>query len=149
MFELVEHPIDHYPVEKRFHHPSVGGVVTFEGRVRNTNEGKDVRSLEYEAYKEMSIGEGQKIMAEVKDKFDLIDLYCVHRVGHLKIEELAVWIITTAVHRRDAFLATQYIIDEVKLRLPIWKKEHYSAGDSQWIFCPQCYQRSRENHEHQ
>jgi molybdopterin synthase catalytic subunit len=112
-----------------------GAVVTFEGWVRNRNDGQAVQSLEYEAYKPLAESEGAKILAEAKQKFAVISASAVHRVGHLKLGEVAVWVGVTAEHRGAAFDACRYIIDEAKARLPIWKKEHYASGATAWINC--------------
>jgi len=63
---------------------------------------------------------------------------CLHRVGELAVGELAVWVGVSAPHRHEAFLACRYVIDEVKQRVPIWKKEHYESGDSGWVNCERC-----------
>ncbi|HED07825.1 MAG TPA: molybdenum cofactor biosynthesis protein MoaE [Ignavibacteria bacterium] len=136
MFEISSSSIEEYK-SKSFVTPECGGVVTFEGRVRNHNEGQTVESLEYEAYSGLALKEGEKILEQVREKFDILDAFCVHRVGHLQIGDLAVWIIATSKHRREAFRACEFIIDEVKKTVPIWKKEHYAdkSIDSKWVFC--------------
>lgn len=116
-------------------HPQAGACATFEGWVRNHNEGQAVASLEYEAYAELAEAEGNRIMAEAVAKFDLLAAHAVHRVGHLQIGDLAVWVGVAAAHRGPAFDACRFIIDELKARVPIWKKEHYVAGASAWINC--------------
>lgn len=112
-----------------------GACVTFEGWVRNRNEGQPVLSLEYEAYAPLAVSEGEKILAEAREKFSLLGATCVHRTGHLALGDLAVWVGVTAEHRGAAFDACRYIIDEAKARLPIWKKEHYASGATAWINC--------------
>ncbi len=103
--------------------------------MRNHNEGQAVDSLEYEAFAELAEREGELVLAEAREKFDLLAAEAVHRVGHLQIGEMAVWVGVAAAHRGPAFDACRYIIDELKARVPIWKKEHYSAGTSAWINC--------------
>jgi len=122
-----------------------GALVTFEGWVRNHNEGQDVVLLEYEAMQSLAEKEAEKIIAEAKEKFSIYNAICVHRVGPLQIGELAVWVGVTAAHRGAAFDASRYIIDEIKTRLPIWKKEHYKNGTSGWVNC-QC-QHAMVTHE--
>ncbi len=112
-----------------------GACVIFEGWVRDRNEGQPVRSLEYEAYAPLAEKEGARILAEAREKFALLGAACVHRVGHLQLGELAVWVGVTAEHRGAAFDACRYIIDEAKARVPIWKKEHYANGATAWINC--------------
>lgn len=116
-------------------HPQAGACATFEGWVRNHNEGQAVASLEYEAYPELAEAEGARIMTEAKTKFNLLAATAVHRVGHLQIGDMAVWVGVAAAHRGPAFDACRFIIDELKARVPIWKKEHYVAGESAWINC--------------
>ena len=107
--------------------------MTFEGWVRNHNEGQSVQSLEYEAYVPLAETEGAKILAEARSKFALVAAACVHRVGHLHLGDAAVWVGVTAEHRGAAFEACRYIIDEAKARLPIWKREHWADGTSEWV----------------
>jgi len=115
--------------------PAAGAYASFEGRVRNHNEGRGVQRLEYQAYEQLGVKEGERILAEALARFPLARARCVHRLGCLEIGDLAVWVGVTAAHRDAAFAACRYIIDEVKLRVPIWKKEHYASGDSGWINC--------------
>ena len=120
--------------------PSCGGYVSFEGWVRNENEGQVVERLEYEAYEPLCISEGEKVLAEAKEMYPYLEAHCVHRVGLLDIGECAVWIGVVSAHRDEAFEACRYIIDEIKVRLPVWKKEHYANGDSGWVNCERCAQ---------
>lgn len=118
--------------------PACGGYASFEGWVRDRNEGQDVRYLEYQAYEALAVKEGQRILDEAAERFPLVHAVCVHRVGELRLGELAVWVGVSSVHRDEAFKACRYIIDEVKHRVPLWKKEHYSNGDSGWVNCEAC-----------
>jgi sulfur-carrier protein adenylyltransferase/sulfurtransferase len=118
--------------------PACGGYTSFEGLVRNHNEGLSVRHLEYEAFEPLAVKEGERIVAEAIERFGIERAACVHRIGDLAIGEMAVWVGTSARHRDEAFRACRYIIDEVKHRVPIWKKEHYENGDSGWVNCERC-----------
>lgn len=135
MFKISATPIDPVALQGALADERAGACVTFEGWVRNRNEGQPVLSLEYEAYVPLAQKEGEKILGEARAKFSLVGAACVHRVGHLKLGELAVWVGVTAEHRGAAFEACRYIIDEAKARLPIWKKEHYASGATAWINC--------------
>ena len=135
MFELTSATIDINGGRARLTNSRAGALATFEGIVRNHNEGLSVTSLEYEAYGELALKEGQRILQEAKASFDIIDCCCVHRTGHLSVGDIAVWVGVTAVHRHQALSACQFIIDAVKARVPIWKKEHYESSDSGWINC--------------
>ncbi|HEY7754355.1 MAG TPA: ThiF family adenylyltransferase [Steroidobacteraceae bacterium] len=118
--------------------PAAGGFAAFEGRVRDHNEGRRVTGLEYEAFEALALDEGARIVAEAKRRHGVIDARCVHRLGALAIGDVAVWVGVAARHRAEAFAACREIIDEIKHRLPIWKKEHYEGGDSGWVNCERC-----------
>jgi molybdopterin synthase catalytic subunit len=115
-----------------------GGYVSFEGWVRDHNEGREVTGLEYEAFQELAVKEGDRIVVEALRRFPVKRALCLHRVGALALSDLAVWVGVSAVHRGEAFDACRYIIDEVKHRVPIWKKEHYRGGDTGWVNCERC-----------
>lgn len=135
MFRIIEEPIDIESLKGTLDDPHAGACVTFEGWVRNHNEGKPVQALDYEAYAELAETEGHRILEEARDRFATQNIVCMHRVGALQIGDLAVWVGVTAAHRGGAFDACRYVIDEVKARVPIWKKEHYADGESEWINC--------------
>lgn len=134
-FDLTAAPADLAKLREELKHPGSGGFCAFEGWVRNNNEGREVSGLEYEAYTELAIAEGERILAEAAERYGVLAASAVHRVGDLKIGDLAVWIGASAPHRDEAFRACRYIIDEIKHRLPIWKKEHYLEGDTAWVAC--------------
>jgi molybdopterin synthase catalytic subunit len=113
--------------------PAAGARVTFAGNVRRTNRDRNVVRLEYEAAEDLARNEFARIAEEARQRFDITDLQCVHRVGSLEVGETAVWIEVLAPHRGDAFDACRFLIDQLKLRLPIWKKEFYTDGESDWI----------------
>lgn len=142
MFQIQSTNINDLPIKDSSHPPQAGAAVTFEGRVRNHNEGHNVTSLEYQCYESMAIKEGNKILKETFEKFNIINAICVHREGHLQISDIAVWIKVYSKHRKEAFEACQYIIDKVKLRVPIWKKEHYIDKDPEWVACHRCMEHS-------
>ena len=110
-----------------------GAVVSFCGRVRNHNEGRAVTRLEYECYQELAVREGARVLAEAREEFGVGPVRCVHRAGDLAIGECAVWVGVAAAHRDEAFAAARFVIDEVKKRVPIWKREHYPEGPAEWI----------------
>ena len=128
--------------------PTAGGYASFEGWVRNHNEGLAVTRLEYEAFEALANKEGERIVAEAIHRFGIVKAACVHRVGSLAIGDMAVWVGVSSRHRAEAFAACRFIIDEVKHRVPIWKKEHYVNGDSGWVNCERCAEHAHD-HEHQ
>jgi molybdopterin synthase catalytic subunit len=130
--------IDPEALRRQLFDPGAGAYCAFEGWVRNRNEGRDVQRLEYEAYEPLAVAEGEKILREAAERFPHLEARCVHRVGLLEIGECAVWVGVAAPHRDEAFSACRFIIDALKVRLPIWKKEHYVDGDSGWVNCERC-----------
>jgi adenylyltransferase/sulfurtransferase len=137
-FSFTRERINESELRKQLQDPAAGGYASFEGWVRNHNEGLPVRHLEYEAFEPLAIKEGERIVAEAIKRFGIEHAACVHRIGDLAIGEMAVWVGVSARHRAEAFSACRYIIDEVKHRVPIWKKEHYENGDSGWVNCERC-----------
>jgi molybdopterin synthase catalytic subunit len=110
-----------------------GAFVSFEGRVRDVSGGRTVVGLEYDAYPAMCLAEGEAVVQEAVRAAGIIAARCVHRVGRLSVGEAAVWVGVMGGHRDEAFQACRFIIDEVKRRVPIWKKEQYDDGTSGWI----------------
>ncbi len=137
-FRFSEAALDTASLQRELHDDTCGGFAAFEGWVRNHNEGHAVTRLEYEAFVELAEKEGARIVAEAVKRFGVTRAACVHRVGSLAIGDIAVWVGASAAHRDEAFRACRFIIDEVKHRVPIWKKEHYVNGDSGWVNCERC-----------
>jgi molybdopterin synthase catalytic subunit len=146
-FRFVRTAIDPAALRAALADPACGGYAAFEGWVRDHNEGQRVRRLEYEAYEPLALREAERIVAEALARFGIAHAACAHRIGDLAVGELAVWVGVSAAHRDEAFRACRYIIDEIKHRLPIWKKEHYVSGDSGWVNCERCAAAPHE-HEH-
>lgn len=138
MIGVTKTQIDTVGLQDSLTNHAAGGYCAFEGWVRNENEGQVVERLEYEAYEPLVIAEGEKVLAEAREQYPYLEARCVHRVGLLELGECAVWVGVAAPHRDEAFKACRYIIDEIKVRLPIWKKEHYASGDSGWVNCERC-----------
>lgn len=138
MFFLSENPVDPEAQKQTLEDATAGACATFEGWVRDHNEGRSVHRLEYEAYPALAIAEGKRIIEEAIQKFAITRAVCTHRVGALAIGDCAVWVGVCSSHRAESFAACRYIIDEVKHRVPIWKKEHYTDGDSGWVNCERC-----------
>lgn len=134
-FELSPNKIETDKLKTRLESPKAGGLVCFDGIVRNHNDGKAVHTLEYEAYQSLAENEAEKILAEANQRFSILSAVCAHRTGLLNIGETAVFVGVASAHRDAAFQACRYIIDEIKTRLPIWKKETYEDGSSDWVNC--------------
>ncbi len=133
MFLLTNSKLDAEQLKGTLLNTAAGACVTFEGWVRNTNDGRTVHRLEYESYHEVAKKEGERVLLDALERFGVLDVHCVHRVGVLEIGDMAVWVGVSAGHRGEAFEACRYIIDEIKTRVPIWKKEFYADGDSGWV----------------
>lgn len=132
-FELSATAIDAVREKAALDHAAAGACVGFEGWVRNHNDGRAVRRLDYQAYAPLAMHEGETILAEAIARFQVREARCVHRIGSLATGDLAVWAGVSADHRDAAFAACRWIIDEVKRRVPIWKNEHYADGESGWL----------------
>ena len=109
-----------------------GSVITFIGMARNFSRGKEVTHLEYEIYENMAEKEMEKIIDESIKRWKLSSCIVVHRYGRVNMKEASILISLSSPHRKESFQASQYIIDTIKERVPIWKKEFYIDG-SQWI----------------
>ena len=135
MFQIAQSALDPTVLKSELAHDTCGACVTFEGWVRDNSHGRKVTRLEYEVYRDLATKEGERVMAEVREQFAIELARCRHREGPLEIGECSVWVGVSAPHRDAAFAACRYIIDEIKKRLPIWKKEYYEGGDSGWVNC--------------
>ena len=132
-FRISADPIDAPALHATLRSHGAGACVTFEGWVRDNHLGRAVRGLEYESYVELANVEGERVLAEARERFGLIAVACVHRIGKLDLGDMAVWVGVSAGHRDAAFAACRYVIDEIKQRVPIWKRESYVDGDAGWI----------------
>jgi len=137
-FRFTHSAIDAAAARLELSDSGAGGFVSFEGWVRDHNEGREVTRLQYEAFEALALKEGERILAEASARFPIKHALCIHRVGDLGLADMAVWVGVSSAHRGEAFDACRYIIDEVKQRVPIWKKEHYRNGDSGWVNCERC-----------
>ena len=112
--------------------PEAGGIALFVGTVRNNNEGHDVTLLEYQAYAAMAEKELTAIAAEIEGELPGTRLACLHRTGALRVGDIAVICAASAPHRAEAFRACRELIDRLKARVPVWKREHGAQGPH-WI----------------
>jgi molybdopterin synthase catalytic subunit len=133
IFEITREPIDKQGLEQRLLTGASGAMVTFDGVVRNQTAGRQVISLQYDAYVPMAIKEMSRIGDEVRERWPEVDrIGIIHRFGELKISESSVVIVITSPHRRVAFEACHYTIDRLKQTVPIWKKEVFEDGE-EWV----------------
>jgi sulfur-carrier protein adenylyltransferase/sulfurtransferase len=134
-FEFSQGPIDTPALAATLARHAAGGFAYFEGRVRDRNEGRTVTALDYEAFERLAVVEGERLVGTALRLHGALAARCVHRLGKLAVGDVAVWVGVAAPHRAEAFAACREIIDAVKYRLPIWKKEHYADGNSGWVHC--------------
>jgi len=137
-FEITSEPIDLSAFRRRLLDNACGAYVQFDGWVRDHNEGQEVLRLEYEVYTPLAVKEGLIIIDEAIEKFGIRNACGIHRGGLLELTDVAVVVGVSSPHRAAAFDACRYIIDEVKQRLPIWKKEYYASGEAEWVNCQHC-----------
>jgi len=137
-FRVNAEPINSSELQRSLNDAASGACVVFEGWVRDHHEGRAVLRLEYEVYTPLAEKEGLKIIAEACELHPFNKAVCIHRSGLLEIGECAVWVGVSSAHRDEAFKACRYIIDQAKVRLPIWKKEYYAEGDAEWVNCQRC-----------
>lgn len=125
-------PIDLPALLARVESPTHGGIASFLGQVRDHHDGRTVRGLEYSAYGPMAEMECAAIVAEAEARWP-VRVALAHRVGDLEIGDTAVAVAAGGAHRDEAFAACRYVIEEVKRRVPIWKKEFYQDGAVGWV----------------
>jgi molybdopterin synthase catalytic subunit len=113
--------------------PASGALVLFLGVVRETNDGRAVTGIEYQAYEAMAARELAAIADEAVARFDAVDVAIEHRLGELALEETSVGIAVAHPHRAQAYAASRWIIEELKRRVPIWKREQYADGTRDWV----------------
>ncbi len=138
MFSLTEYPINANHLTDQMRDPSCGAFVVFEGWVRNHNHGKKVMALHYEAHEKLAAQVGQQIIDKALEDFAIKHAFCVHRIGQLSVGDMAIWVGVSADHRGAAFLACEYILNQVKAKVPIWKNEFYENGESGWVEANHC-----------
>ena len=131
-FRLLDGPLDLAAVVAEVEDERAGAIATFQGTVRRQSRGREVIALEYEAY----AGMAEKVMAEIADavktRYDLCKVAVAHRTGRCEVGEVSVAVAVSAPHRQDALSACRDVIDELKERVPLWKKELYKGGE-EWI----------------
>jgi molybdopterin synthase catalytic subunit len=129
LISITREPLDRSALIEAVSHPSVGGIVVFEGVVRDNARGKQVRYLEYDVYSEMAVQQIRAIVTEAQQRWGIERVAVAHRVGRLEIGEI---VVVATPHRGEAFEACRYIIDTLKTTVPIWKKEVATNGE-EWV----------------
>lgn len=130
---ITREPIGPRAVLERVGAPEVGAILLFLGVVRDHNDGAAVNGITYDAYDEMATKVLAEIAGEAAQRLGSDRVAVVHRVGELAIGDVSVAIAASSPHRAESFDATRYVIEEIKKRLPVWKKEHYVESESKWL----------------
>ena len=130
---LTTEPIDVAALTRAVAADDQGAVSIFLGTVRNSNEGRAVDGIDYSAYDAMAVAEMNRIASEAEVRFPGVAVVIEHRVGTLRVGDVSVAIVCSHAHRAPALDASRYVIEELKKRVPIWKREHYLDGTSEWV----------------
>jgi molybdopterin synthase catalytic subunit len=133
MIQLTPSEIDHFSLTESVRRPNCGAVVTFLGTVRDLTEGRETAALDYEAYPGMAEKKMAEIETETRSRWPVGDMILMHRLGHLQVGEVSVAVAVSCPHRGQAFEACRYAIDRLKELVPIWKKENWADGTSEWV----------------
>lgn len=133
IIELTREPINYSGLLERVRSNEAGGVAMFLGTVREMTGGRQTSALDYEGYPEMSRKTMEEIDIEAREKWPIIHSGIIHRLGHLELGEISVAVAVSTPHRRASFEAAAYLIDQLKIRVPIWKKENWADGTSEWV----------------
>lgn len=133
-FALLDKPINDRRLKLALLNDQSGALATFEGWVRNHNNARPVTKLTYYGYEKLAINQGEKLIIQAKQQFDIINAVAIHRIGDLAIGDMAVWIGVTAHHRYPAFDACRWLLDAIKADIPVWKQEFYAdSEESLWL----------------
>lgn len=130
---LVREPIDPAALVRDVASAAHGAILLFLGVVRDVNDGRAVTGIEYSAYEAMALTELQSIAHEAAERFGATDVVIVHRLGALSLQEASVGIAVAHAHRDEAYALSRWTIEELKRRVPIWKREHYVDGTRDWV----------------
>ena len=133
MIQITRDPIDVAAVVDQVTSAEAGAVVLFLGTTREFTEGRRTESLDYECYGEMAEKKMAELEAQARERWPLVACVIVHRVGHVPLREASVAIAVSSAHRGQAFSAGQWLIDTLKQVVPIWKRENWADGTSEWV----------------
>jgi len=133
MVRITHESIDHAALTESVRSDQAGAVVLFLGTVRELTAGRRTIALDYDAYPEMAVRKMEELVSEAQQRWLLIGVEVVHRLGHLGLGEVSVAVAVSAQHRHQAFDAGRFLIDELKAVVPIWKKENWADGQTEWV----------------
>lgn len=133
MIELTHETIDYAALAEKVRSNSAGAVVLFLGTVREMTAGRQTVALDYEAFPEMARAKFAELVAEAREKWPVVNAGIIHRLGRLELGDVSVAVAVSTPHRQQAFEAGQYLIDRLKEVVPIWKKENWADGSTEWV----------------
>lgn len=133
MIELTHAEIDYAQLTEQVRSPQAGAVVLFLGTVREFTQGRQTVALDYDAYPEMARTQLEQLEAEARERWPIVECAISHRLGRLELGDISVAVAVSCPHRKAAFEAGQFLIDELKVRVPIWKKENWADGQTEWV----------------
>lgn len=133
MIRLTREPIDYHALTEQVRRADCGAVALFLGTVREVTEGRVTTALDYEAYPGMAEKKLGQIEAETRERWPIGDIALIHRLGHLDLGDISVAVAVSCPHRAAAFEACRYAIDRLKQIVPIWKKENWADGTTEWV----------------
>ena len=133
MIELTRDTIDYTALTESVRSDQAGAVVLFLGTVREMTAGRQTAALDYDAYPEMALAKLAELETEARDRWPIIEVAMTHRIGHLELGEVSVAVAVSTPHRPDAFEAARHLIDRLKEIVPIWKKENFTDGTTEWV----------------
>jgi molybdopterin synthase catalytic subunit len=133
MIQLTNDPIDATTLVDNARHPNAGAVVLFLGTTRELTNGRQTVALDYEAYREMAERRLANLESEARSRWPVIECMIVHRLGRVPTTEASVAIVVSTPHRADAFAAAEWLIDTLKRDVPIWKREEWADGTTEWV----------------
>ncbi len=133
MIELTHDPIDYTALTEQVRSEQAGAVVLFLGTVREMTDGKKTVALDYEAFPQMAEAKLAELLVEARGRWPIINAAIAHRLGRLELGDVSVAVAVSTPHRQHAFEAGQYLIDRLKEIVPIWKKENWADGTTEWV----------------
>ncbi len=133
MIEMTNAPIDYHALTESVRSSQSGAVVLFLGTVREMTEGRRTVALEYEGYPQMAEAKLAELESQARSRWPIDQVGIIHRLGHLELGDISVAIAVSCPHRKQAFEAGQFLIDELKVSVPIWKREIWDDGTTEWV----------------
>jgi molybdopterin synthase catalytic subunit len=133
MVVITHDPIDYQQLTEDVRSNDAGAVVLFLGTVREMTKGRRTIALDYDAFGEMAEAKMQELEQEAREKWAVVNVGLIHRLGHLELGEISVAVAVSSPHREVAFEAGKYLIDTLKVVVPVWKKENWDDGTSEWV----------------